>query len=49
MEFEHPIFATAEQYEEYKTIMSELADIAEQETGDPQPGDFGIENNSNLN
>lgn len=49
MEFEHPIFTTAEQYEEYKTIMSELADIAEQETGDPQPGDCGIENNSNLN
>ncbi len=49
MEFEHPIFITPEQYEEYQTIMAELNDIAEQETGDPQPKDLGYENNLFLN
>lgn len=49
MEFEHPIFTTAEQYEEYKTVMAELEYIIDKETGDPQPEDLGIENNCNLN
>ena len=40
MEFKHPIFNSAEEYEEYSRIMKELVEEAERETGDPQPEDF---------
>tara|TARA_A200000159_G_scaffold46936_1_gene43222 strand:- start:3171 stop:3320 length:150 start_codon:yes stop_codon:yes gene_type:complete len=49
MEFEHPIFISPEHYEEFQTMMAELSDIVNQETGDPKPEDLGRENNSNLN
>lgn len=49
MEFEHPIFITPEDYEEYKEIMTELAEAAERSTPDPQPQDLGLNNNSFFN
>lgn len=49
MEFEHPIFNTPEEYEEYMQIMAELAEEAEMNTPDPQPQDLGLNNNSYFN
>jgi len=49
MEFEHPIFITPEDYEEYKEIMTELAEAAEKNTPDPRPQDLGLNNNSFFN
>ena len=49
MEFEHPIFVTPEEHEEYHQIMNELAEEAERNTLHPQPKDLGLENNSFFN
>ena len=49
MEFEHPIFITPEDYEEYKEIMAEMAEAAEKNIPDPQPQDLGLNNNSFFN
>lgn len=49
MEFEHPIFVSPEEYEEYHQIMNELAEEAERNTLHPQPKDLGLENNSFFN
>lgn len=49
MEFEHPIFNTPEEYEEYHQIMAELNEEAEKHTPDPRPQDLGWNNNSYFN
>jgi hypothetical protein len=49
MEFEHPIFNTPEEYEEYHQIMAELAEEAERNAPDPRPQDLGLNNNSYFN
>ena len=49
MEFEHPIFITPEEYEEYHQIMAELAEEAERNAPDPRPQDLGLNNNSYFN